>query len=109
MIVVNIAEAKANLSHYLEALARGERVVIAKWNRPVAELKPIAAARTDPRPIGGAKGAVKIPVSFFDPLPGDWLNAFEGGGHPAEAERAPERRSPRYVRHRIGKPRRSGR
>ena len=58
MIVVNIADAKANLSQYLEALARGERVIIAKWNRPVAELKAIAAARTEPRPIGGAAGAV---------------------------------------------------
>ncbi len=109
MIMVNIAEAKANLSQYLEALARGERVVIARWNRPVAELKPIAAARTEPRPIAGARGAVEVPPSFFEPLPDEWLNAFEGGGRPTKAERAAERRSPRYVRHRIEKPRRGGR
>jgi len=30
------------------------------------------------RPIGLAKGLVEIPPSFFDPLPGDMLDAFEG-------------------------------
>ena len=109
MIMVNIAEAKANLSHYLEVLAQGERVIIAKWNRPVAELKLIAAARTEPRPIGGAKGTVKVPPSFFDPLPDEWLNAFEGGAQAAPAARAAERSSPDYERPRGRKPRRGGR
>jgi hypothetical protein len=30
------------------------------------------------RPIGLAKGQVEIPVSFFEPLPDDILDAFEG-------------------------------
>jgi antitoxin (DNA-binding transcriptional repressor) of toxin-antitoxin stability system len=97
MIMVNVAEAKANLSQYLEALARGERVVIAKWNRPVAELKAIAAARTEPRPIGGAAGAVTVPPSFFDPLPDEWLDTFEGTSQPRRAARAAERPSSRYT------------
>ncbi|MBE3097798.1 MAG: type II toxin-antitoxin system prevent-host-death family antitoxin [Planctomycetes bacterium] len=108
MVVVNIADAKTNLSHYLDALARGERVIIAKWNRPVAELKPIAAPRTAPRPIGGAKGAVRVPPAFFEPLPDDLLDAFEGRAQltPASAAphaaaagpaRAAERRAPGYA------------
>ena len=109
MIVVNIADAKANLSQYLEALARGERVIIAKWNRPVAELKPIAAPRTEPRPIGGAKGAVTVPPSFFEPLPDEWLDAFEGSGLPIRAGRAAERSSPGYRQRRARKPRRGER
>jgi len=92
MIVVNIAEAKANLSQYLEALARGERVVIAKWNRPVAELKPIAAVRTAPRPIGLAKGAVRVPPSFFEPLPGELLDGFEGRAPETPAYKPPSPR-----------------
>jgi prevent-host-death family protein len=101
MVVVNIADAKANLSHYLDALARGERVIIAKWNRPVAELRPIAARRTAPRPIGGAKGTVRVPAAFFEPLPVDLLDAFEGvAPHEAAASptRAAERRSPEYAK-----------
>lgn len=30
------------------------------------------------RPIGLAKGLVDIPVGFFEPLPDDILDAFEG-------------------------------
>lgn len=30
------------------------------------------------RPIGLAKGQVAIPASFFEPLPNDMLDAFEG-------------------------------
>lgn len=30
------------------------------------------------RPIGLAKGQLEIPVSFFEPLPDDMLDAFEG-------------------------------
>src|SRR5947209_15698186 len=78
MIMVNIHEAKAKLSEYLEAAERGERVVICKRNQPVAELKIVSAAlATKPRPIGGVSGIV-MPSSFFDPLPDDLLDAFEG-------------------------------
>ncbi|SJM89272.1 conserved hypothetical protein [Crenothrix polyspora] len=30
------------------------------------------------RPIGLAKGQLEIPTSFFEPLPDDMLDAFEG-------------------------------
>jgi prevent-host-death family protein len=47
MLVVNIFEAKAKLSEFLEAVAGGERVLICKRNRPVAELRAVDAVRTD--------------------------------------------------------------
>jgi prevent-host-death family protein len=79
MIVINIHEAKAKLSEYLDAVAAGERVVICKRNHPVAELRAVEQKRVEPRPIGGAKGQVTVPASFFDPMPDDFLNAFESG------------------------------
>jgi antitoxin (DNA-binding transcriptional repressor) of toxin-antitoxin stability system len=79
MIQVNIHEAKARLSEYLEAVARGERVVICKRNRPIAELRALARKRTDRRPIGLAKGQVTIPPSFFKPMPDEWLDEFYNG------------------------------
>jgi prevent-host-death family protein len=79
MIVVNINEAKAKLSEYLEAVGKGERVVICKRNQPVAELRAVEQKRTTPRPIGLAKGKIKILPSFFDPLPDDWLDEIENG------------------------------
>ena len=78
MIVVNIHEIKAKLSEYVEAAARGERVLICKRNQPVAELRAVASQRTTPRPIGLAKDTVTIPPEFFDPLPENLLTAFSG-------------------------------
>ena len=77
MIMVNIFEAKAKLSEYIEATAQGERVLICKRNVPVAELRPVATARTSPRPVGLAEGQFAIPDAFFDALPDDILTAFE--------------------------------
>ena len=55
MIVINIYEAKARLSEFIEAAANGERVVICRRNQPVAELRGVASARRTPRPVGSAK------------------------------------------------------
>lgn len=77
MIMVNIFEVKAKLSEYLEAVARGERVMICKRNRPIAELRPVDIAPAERR-LGTAVGSVTMPKSFFEPLPDDVLDAFEG-------------------------------
>ncbi len=82
-VMININEAKAKLSEYLEAAARGERVLICKRNRPVAELRAIEAARTAPRPVGGTTG-VAVPNSFFEPLPDDVVGAFYGEAETAQ-------------------------
>ena len=79
MKVVNIHEAKARLSEYLDAVAKGERVLICKRNQPVAELRAVEQKRTEPRPIGLAKGRIKILPSFHDPMPDDWLDELENG------------------------------
>ncbi|MBA3884697.1 MAG: type II toxin-antitoxin system Phd/YefM family antitoxin [Acidobacteria bacterium] len=78
MIMVNIFEAKAKLSEFVEAASRGERVVICNRNRPVAELRPVAAAPA-PRRLGSALGSVEMDEGFNDPLPDDLLELFEGG------------------------------
>lgn len=94
MIITNINEAKAKLSEFLDAAAAGERVLICNRNRPVAELRAVAGVRTEPRPIGGAKGRFSVPASFFEPLSDDDLAAFEGASEPDGASRAAERPAP---------------
>jgi antitoxin (DNA-binding transcriptional repressor) of toxin-antitoxin stability system len=79
MIVININEAKAKFSEYLEAAANGERVVICKRNRPVAEMHAVAQARTEPRPVGPGRHRFSVSDAFFDPMPDDFLDAFEAG------------------------------
>lgn len=78
MTRLNIHEAKTHLSKYLDRLAKGETIVLCKRNKPVAEIRPLPPARKTKRPIGLAKNKLKIPKTFFDPLPADLLDAFEG-------------------------------
>ncbi len=78
MLRVNIHEVKANLSRYLEVAASGATVVICNRNVPVAEIRAIAPRRAEPRPIGLAQGTFEVPDSFFEPLPEDVVEAFEG-------------------------------
>jgi prevent-host-death family protein len=79
MIKINIHEAKANLSRYLKRLSHGETIILCKRNVPIAEIRPLAPERTAKRPLGLARG-VEVPSSFFDPLPDDVLDGFDGQG-----------------------------
>lgn len=76
---VNVFEAKAKLSEYLDRAARGERIVICRHNRPVAELRAVSAVRTEPRPLGPLPGrpTFNLPASFFDPLADDELEQWD--------------------------------
>ena len=80
MIKLNIHEAKTHLSRYLARLEKGETIVLCRHNTPIAEIRAIPAARKKPRPLGLAKGTVRIPPSFFEPLSDDLLDLFEGKG-----------------------------
>jgi prevent-host-death family protein len=45
--VYNIAEAKMHLSRLIERVERGERITIARNNRPVAVVSPVTATPED--------------------------------------------------------------
>jgi antitoxin (DNA-binding transcriptional repressor) of toxin-antitoxin stability system len=79
MIRLNIHEAKTHLSRHLKKLEEGEVIVLCKRNVPIAEIRPLAPRREGERPIGLAEGTFQVPSSFFDPLPDDLLDAFDGG------------------------------
>ncbi len=76
MIKLNIHEAKTHLSRYLERLKKGETILLCKRNEPIAEIRPLPAHPQRKRPIGLAKGQLKISQDFFDPLPKDIIQAF---------------------------------
>jgi antitoxin (DNA-binding transcriptional repressor) of toxin-antitoxin stability system len=78
MVKVNVAQAKAKLSHYLAAAAGGETVTICSRNVPVAELRAIPRQAHKRRPIGLGKGQFRIPPGFFEPLPDDIVAGFRG-------------------------------
>ena len=77
MIRINIAEAKAHFSRYIESVERGETVTVCRRNVPVAEIRALPQPRRDMRPVGIDRG-MEVPADFFEPLPDDLLAAFEG-------------------------------
>jgi prevent-host-death family protein len=91
MLMVNIADAKAKLSEYVEAVGRGEQVIICNRNRPVAELRAIEPARVGPRDLTPMFPGWKIDPAFFDPLSDEELAAWEGGDEPLDGTRVAER------------------
>ena len=82
MLKVNIAEAKAHLSRYLESVERGETVLLCRRNVPVAEIRALPRQPLQERPVGIDRG-MKVPDSFFEPLPDDILRAFGGDKEPS--------------------------
>ena len=82
MIKVNIAEAKARLSTYLDRVEQGETVVLCRRNAPIAEIRPLPKLPAKERPVGIDRG-MKVPASFFEPLPDEMLRAFGVDNEPS--------------------------
>lgn len=78
MIRLDIDAAKTHLSRHLAELAAGEVILLCRRNVPVAEIRLLPEARKTKRPVGVAKGRLTVPPSFFEPLPTELVNAFEG-------------------------------
>lgn len=68
MTVVNVHEAKTHFSKLLARVAAGERIIIAKAGKPVAELGPISK-KPKKRVPGIDKGKVWMSPDFDAPLP----------------------------------------
>ena len=73
LMIVNIGQAKTQFSRLLKKAVRGEEVIIAKAERPIAKLVPIGMT---PRKLGTAKGDFVVPDDFNDPLPKDIEDSF---------------------------------
>ncbi len=69
---VNVQEAKTHLSALLARVAAGERIVLSRHGKPIAQLVPL-----DPSPrrqLGFLQG--RVDEAFFEPLPGDELERW---------------------------------
>jgi prevent-host-death family protein len=74
-MMVNVHEAKAQLSDLLERAVRGEEVVIAKRGKPIVRLVPTGTK--EPRQPGLAKGKGYLTDAFFEPLSDEELAAWD--------------------------------
>lgn len=73
--VVNLNEAKAQLSALVEEVVAGAEIVIAKAGRPMAKL---VAVGPSVRRAGMGRGTVWMADDFDAPLPPEVLDGFEG-------------------------------
>jgi antitoxin (DNA-binding transcriptional repressor) of toxin-antitoxin stability system len=74
MILKNITEAKAELSALIDAVSKGEEVLIGKAGVPVARLVRYTGGATKRTP-GALKGRITI-HDGFDELPPDLAASF---------------------------------
>ena len=77
MLIVNVHEAKTQLSRLLEAVEAGDEVLIARSGRPVARLVGLAPP-AQRRPLGLLQGKFTVPDDFDAPLPNEVIALFEG-------------------------------
>lgn len=74
--IVNLYQAKTQLSDLVERAAEGEEIVIAKAGVPKARLVPLAT-KVRVRHPGGWENRVWIAEDFDAPLPAEVLARFE--------------------------------
>jgi prevent-host-death family protein len=83
MLMINIADAKARLSEYVDAALRGEQVLICKRNKPVAELRAVEPAAVGPRDLAPMfPGKTFMTDAFFEPMPEEELRDWYGDPAP---------------------------
>jgi prevent-host-death family protein len=68
-IIVNMHEAKTQLSRLVLRAAAGEEVIIARAGKPIVKLSPLQPA-AKARTFGTAKGKIKLRKDFDGPVPG---------------------------------------
>ncbi len=78
MSTVSLQELEADPAGLLDRVEAGERLVVSRGGRPVAELHPVTPPADGLRPYGLAAGAFTVLDDFDAPLSDDILRGFEG-------------------------------
>jgi prevent-host-death family protein len=73
--MVDIRQARAELSSLLERVRAGEEIILAKNGQPYARLVPLD--KPQKRRLGFMKRFGKVDKDFFGPLPEEELKAWE--------------------------------
>ncbi|MBL0282712.1 MAG: type II toxin-antitoxin system prevent-host-death family antitoxin [Zoogloea sp.] len=74
-LTVNVHDAKTQFSRLLEQAHGGQEIILAKAGKPYARLMPLAPEAGARKP---GRLAGKIEEAFFEPLPEQELDAWEG-------------------------------
>jgi prevent-host-death family protein len=80
-VIINIAEAKAQLSALAARAADGEEIIRSRNGKPIARIVPLESVvpAAPGRGFGIGRGDFVVPETFDSPLPDVVLDAFEAG------------------------------
>ena len=78
IIRLDILEAEGNLYKYVAMLKPEGKIILCQGDIPVAEIRRLPGATDKRRPIGLGVGLAQIPDSFYESLPDELLDLFEG-------------------------------
>lgn len=78
-MIFTVHQAKTQLSKLIAAALAGEEVVIARADKPVVKLTPLAPVKRK-RVFGAFNGQFQVGDAFFEPLPEDELARWNGEG-----------------------------
>jgi prevent-host-death family protein len=65
---INVAEFKAHISEYLEAIEKGREVTLCRRNVPIARIAPISTHVKNKTRLGWSEGKGKILGDLTEPL-----------------------------------------
>ncbi|HEX8444946.1 MAG TPA: antitoxin [Allosphingosinicella sp.] len=86
--VVAVHQAKTHLSRLLAEVEAGAEIVLARGKTPVARLVPLNPAPPKSRQLGwlrgDSKGSDPLAYGFWDPLPDDELELWNGESLPTD-------------------------
>lgn len=78
MSTVTFLELQQHPAAVLDRVQAGEKLLVVRDGRAVAELRPALGAVLSPRPRGRCAGLFRVPDDFDAPLSDDILREFEG-------------------------------
>jgi antitoxin (DNA-binding transcriptional repressor) of toxin-antitoxin stability system len=78
MSTITVQDIQRDPLAFFQRVEAGEAFVVVRGERPLAEVRPVVTAASEPRPYGLCAGRFTVPADFDHPLPEDVLKDFEG-------------------------------
>jgi antitoxin (DNA-binding transcriptional repressor) of toxin-antitoxin stability system len=78
MSIISVQDLQHNLLAFLQRVEAGESFLVLSGQHPLAEVRPVSAPATEPRPFGLCAGRFTVPPDFDASLPNDIIEEFDG-------------------------------
>ena len=75
---ISVQDVQRDLLAFRRRVETGESFLVVDGEHALAEVRPVPAPATQPRPFGLCAGRFTVPAEFDRPLPDEILAAFEG-------------------------------